>query len=332
MKSSKKRPAFTFPYRFAIIDLGTNSVRFDFYSVEKDLSIRRIHREKQMIRLGEKLFRERHLNTRAIHRAMAAFKHIAHMAQLFQVNHIRAVATSALRSTPEGKLLVRRIHKATGIKIKIISGLEEAHLIAAAVLKNEKLPSVPFALLDIGGGSAEISICQGKKILCSASFELGASRLHQLFLRGSPPRPSEAYPFPIASLRAHIATKLKVLKKRFPTCRTVLGSSGSIQSMRKLIKKSGENIDPFSRKSVSHLVDILSELTQVEILSIPGMEYKRADIILAGAILLDETMEQLGWNRVFYTAFALRDGILLDEIHAIQKRFALPLPLRMKKI
>src|SRR6478672_4923106 len=149
--------------RVAIIDLGTNSVRFDVQEFERGREAQILHREKLMIRLGQGVFITGRLDKNAIRRALHAFLRFRQIATDFRVEKIIAFGTSALRDARDSDKLLRQIKSQTGIDVRVITGEEEAKLIAEGVLAHEKPEKGTFALVDIGGGSTEISICRGRR-------------------------------------------------------------------------------------------------------------------------------------------------------------------------
>jgi exopolyphosphatase/guanosine-5'-triphosphate,3'-diphosphate pyrophosphatase len=173
--------------RFAVIDLGTNSVRFDVHQLGKKAKL--LHREKLMIRLGQEVFLKGKLNKDAIDRASQAFIHFAKVARKLQTDRMIAFGTSALRESKNGAAFVEHIRNVSGIELRVISGQEEARFIAAGILRNEKKLPPRFALIDIGGGSTEVSICKKNKAAASHSFPLGTARMQQVFLKKNPPAP-----------------------------------------------------------------------------------------------------------------------------------------------
>jgi len=307
--------------RVAIIDLGTNSVRFDVHHVGSQPKAKLLHREKLMVRLGQGVFTDGKLNADAIRRTLHAFISFQKTAADFRVDHMVAFGTSALREAADGTKLLTQIREKSGIDVRVISGLEEAKLIARGILKNEKTPKGRFGLIDIGGGSTEISICRGKKTTHSNSFSLGTARLQQVFLRSSPPKPlADSAEKPIPSLRSYIRAALltKMLAERWPKVDRLIGSSGTIRAIGKLLKK-GKASRTIERAELKKLVKLISGMTTTELLGLPGMEAKRVDMILAGAILLEECMNVTGAKRVTTTEFSLRDGILVEQLATFRK-------------
>lgn len=172
-----------------------------------------------------------------------------------------------------------------------------------------------FALVDIGGGSTEVSICRGREVTESESFPLGTARLQQVFLKSSPPMPPKGDLGAIEQLRRYIRGIIlpKIISEEWPRVPRLLGSSGTIRALARINKKSGggKTID---YKELKKLVKSMSTMTTTELLGIPGMEARRVDMILAGAILLEECMTALGAKKVFTSEYSLRDGILEEEI------------------
>lgn len=298
--------------KLAVIDLGTNSVRFDIHEIFSPTERKLIYREKQMVRLGDGAFRNRRLGHAPVLRTLRAFKRFSRVIQRFQVDRVMAFATSAMRDSSNAKSVIDQIKKLTAIEIKIISGKKEAEYTAKAIMKNEKKSFGTRCLIDIGGGSTEITICLKNSVIKSFSLPLGASRLQQLFLSPHGHRSANS----VMLLRQYIQS---VLKRNFaiakiPKIAQFMGSSGTIRSLRKILKKRGKKIEPFSQTDLNDLVETMIPLSRSELLRIPGMIEKRVDIILAGSILLQEIMKHFAAEEMYTTPYALRDGILESEL------------------
>jgi exopolyphosphatase/guanosine-5'-triphosphate,3'-diphosphate pyrophosphatase len=293
--------------RVAIIDLGTNSVRFDVHSLAESGSARLLHREKLMIRLGQGVFLRGKMDPSAIERTVEAMEHFRRIATGLRVRKVVAFGTSALREAADAAALVESVKKRTGIEIKVISGKEEAKFIAQGILANEKPPKGRYALVDIGGGSTEVSVARGRDVTKGDSFPLGTARLQQVFLKRSPPRE-----LAVRQLRDYIGNVLrqKLQAGRWPACETLLGSSGTVRALARLIDRKASH---YSVKELNELVAEMSRMTTTQLLEIPGMESKRVDMILSGAILLEEIARAFGAKKIVASEFSLRDGILEEE-------------------
>ncbi len=307
--------------RVAIIDLGTNSVRFDVHQIGPGGRIRQLHREKLMIRLGQGVFLNGKLDPTAIRRTLQAFSSFKRTATELQAEKIVSFGTSALREASDSERLLNQIRERTGIDVRVISGGEEAKLIAEGFLENQVNVKGRYALVDIGGGSAEINVCQGKNLLFSESFPLGTARLQQVFLKSSPPRlTGRGEISPIDQLRRYIKSIIlpKFIAESWPKVDRIYGSSGTIRAVSKILKKSGGG-RAIEFADLSSLISEMSGMTTTELLGVPGMESKRVDMILAGAILLEEIMIALKAKKTLPTDYSLRDGILREEVRLFQQ-------------
>ena len=296
--------------RFAVIDLGTNSVRFDVYQIMRGTRVQRLHREKVMVRLGQGVFLDGRLDRHAIRRTYLAFLRFKKIASTLHVQKFIAFGTSALRESQDSQTFIKFLAEKTGIDVRVITGLEEAHLIGRGVLENERLPKGQFAVVDIGGGSTEILVCRGRRILFAESFPLGTARLQQLFLKRSPPRPENVRQMS-EYVRGTLDARLKEAK--IGKVRHILGASGTIRALSNLVRKNG-----FGRSiEVKFLCSLNSDMklmSTTELLGIPGMESDRVDMLLAGSLLLEEVALALKAKEILPTGYSLRDGILAEQL------------------
>jgi exopolyphosphatase/guanosine-5'-triphosphate,3'-diphosphate pyrophosphatase len=317
--------------RIAIIDLGTNSVRFDIVQTQSSrksnirtrtgkpnkVRFQRLYREKLMIRLGQNLFSGGKLDPRAIHRTLEAFEEFKKTSRRMHVTEVLAFGTSALRDASDADDLLAEIQKKTGIEVKVISGEQEAQLIALGILANENPEHLKgtVALIDIGGGSTEISICKKAALLHGESFAVGAARIQQVYLKTSPPKASKKHgQLAVERALESVETTLKAsgfLKGNWKI-RRALGSSGTIRAVAKLLQANEIRL-----KELIELNRRLAEMDTTELLGLPGMEPKRVDMILAGSLILEAAMRVLRVEVVLPTEFSLRDGILAHELPAL---------------
>jgi len=317
--------------RLAIIDLGTNSVRFDIVEIHyaaREPHFRHLHREKMMVRLGEKVFLKGCLDVDAMRRCLHAFQDFARMNRQWKVDRVLAFGTSALREASDAERFLHQIRKTTGIDVRVLSGPEEARLIAKGILAKEALPPGRFALVDIGGGSTEISVCNGKRVLAAASFPLGTARLQQLYLRQQP-----AGPKAVLRLRKAIRKTLEhhIEAEAWPKVGWVLGSSGTIRMFAKMLKRqTGKRT--FSTEKLSKLIRRMTKMTGLQLAKMPGIEAKRGDMILSGGILLEEAMRALRCKKARATDYSLRDGILFEELEMLRREHKSLLPFHMEEV
>lgn len=301
----------------AVIDLGSNGCRCLITEIRSDRSRRNLFDEREPVKLGEGIFRSGELTDAGMSRAIAALKRFRSEAQKYNAMSIRAVATAAVREAGNKSEFTKRVQKEVGLRLDVISGSEEARLIALGVLDGvpERQESI---VIDIGGGSSEISVCRGTEVKASFSLQLGAIRLSEMFLRSDPPKEKE-----VKLLREHIEDVLsehvgdRVTQKK----RVLLGTAGTIGALEEALRNQGKGAPgAIERKDLGKLHDRLSKMDIAERKKV--VEEKRVDTIIAGSAILHGIMEYLGLDEVQVSKRGLRDGLMLDLI----SRIGMPLP------
>ena len=298
----------------AVIDLGTNSLRFDTCEVSGDGVMRTLRRELEPVRLGDGLFEEGILAEDAIRRTLQALEALTEQAIQDGVEKVIAVATSVLREARNAEIFLSRVRERFGFEVHPISGEEEALLIAQGVLNRERgLPS-RFAILDIGGGSTEIVVCANGSVLCSQSLPLGASRLEQQFFRGSTLGFQQEV---IAGARRHIDEVLteRISGEAFADCAHLVGAGGTIRNLVRMLKAKDAEIAQATRGRITQLIHDMEGKKPDQLLRIPRMRPDRLDLMLPGTILLEQIMGFLNADTVQATNFSLREGLLLAVLN-----------------
>src|SRR5687768_5913429 len=172
--------------RIAAIDCGTNSIHMIVVRIRPDLSFEVIDREKEMVRLGSGGLGGRALTPEAMAAALQAFSRFRRLAESHQVEEILAAATSAVREAENGGEFLAAVEHETGIKPRVISGTEEARLIHLAAVYGVDVAGASAVVVDIGGGSVEITHGAGNALRVAQSFKLGVIRLTERFVRTDP--------------------------------------------------------------------------------------------------------------------------------------------------
>jgi exopolyphosphatase / guanosine-5'-triphosphate,3'-diphosphate pyrophosphatase len=314
--------------RIGIIDLGTNSVRFDVHEVTPQKNSlpkhRRLYREKVMVRLGQDVFIKGRLCEDAVRRTIDTLDSFAQTARDLHVDHMVAFGTSALRDATDSAAFLAEVKAKTGVEMSVMSGEEEARLIAKGILEHSKdLPKTGcYGLIDIGGGSAEVSVIVNQRIIGSASFNLGVARIQQVFLKGSPPKKTKRAPDPIEEVRLYCKSLVSThaVAEGWPKPKFLLASSGTAMALARVISRSDTSNGQFVKKDLTRIVQEMSKKTVDQLLSMKGMDPKRVDLILAGGLLMEGFLSSLGSKEVRTTDFSLRDGILLQELERISKK------------
>src|SRR5882762_547202 len=172
--------------RIAAIDIGTNSIHMIVVQVRPDLSFEVIDREKEMVRLGAGGLDGRALTPEAMHAALQVLSKFRRLAESHKVDEVIAVATSATREAENGGEFLQTVTQQTGIRPRVISGTEEARLIHLAAVYGVSVPGEVAVVIDIGGGSVEVTRGTGAALEAGRSFKLGVIRLTERFIRTDP--------------------------------------------------------------------------------------------------------------------------------------------------
>src|SRR5436189_3411309 len=172
--------------RIAAIDIGTNSIHMIVVQIRPDFSFEVIDREKEMVRLGAGGLDGRALTPEAMHAALQVLSKFRRLAESHRVDDVVAVATSAVREAENGGEFLTTVTEQTGIRPRVISGTEEARLIHSAAVYGVRLPRDVAVVIDIGGGSVEVTRGAGAAIELGRSFKLGVIRLTERFVKSDP--------------------------------------------------------------------------------------------------------------------------------------------------
>src|SRR5262245_31683153 len=303
----------------AAIDLGTNSFHLLVARVEPDGHFDVLDREKEVVRLGSGASVMRMLTPEAIERGIEALGRFRRIADSFGAT-IEAVATSALREAVNRAEFLRRASDEVGIDVDIVSGVEEARLIHLGVIQFVPLLDERILVIDIGGGSTELVIGEGTEVLMARSLKLGAIRLTDRFFPDG-----EIGPHSVRDCRTYVRSFLApaIADVRALSPFTTVGSSGTILNLARIVAGQESDVAVVSNGesfSADGLQDAVATITERKHASdrddIAGLDEHRRDIIVAGAILLEEIVDLLAIDRIVVSEAALREGILVDRVAA----------------
>jgi exopolyphosphatase / guanosine-5'-triphosphate,3'-diphosphate pyrophosphatase len=312
--------------RVAAIDVGTNSIHMIVVEIRPDLSFEVIDREKEMVRLGAGGLDGRALTVEAMHAALQVLSKFRRLAESHQVDQIIAVATSATREAENGGEFLRAITHQTGIRPRVISGTEEARLIHQAAVYGVSVPGDVAVVIDIGGGSVEVTRGAGSAVDIGRSFKLGVIRLSERFVKTDPLDRRDERKL-VRYVDAEIGRHLdQIARAGFDR---VIGTSGTILSLGAVAmaadgRSQGGTLRNrrVSAKQVRRLRKELTPLDLEQRLRVPGLEPRRADLAVAGAILVDEILRRLGAQDITLCDLSLREGLVLDFIARHRKEIA----------
>jgi len=310
--------------RLAAIDIGTNSLHMIVVRIRADFSFEVIDREKEMVRLGAGGLDGRALTPEAMHAALQVMSKFKRLADSHGVDEIIAVATSATREAQNGSDFLKKITELTGIRARVISGTEEARLIHQAAAYGVGLPSDVIVVVDIGGGSVEITRGTGPTMEIGKSFKLGVIRLTERFVKSDPLSARDA-----RKLTRHVEDEAgkflgQIAKQGFDR---LVGTSGTIQSIGAVAigDRSSNAVLRNRRITAKQLRRARKQIVARDLqerLRVPGLEPRRADLAVAGSVLLDTIVRRLGANDLTLCDLSLREGLILEYIARHRKEIA----------
>jgi exopolyphosphatase/guanosine-5'-triphosphate,3'-diphosphate pyrophosphatase len=261
-----------------------------------------------------------------MHAALQVLSKFRRLAESHKVDEVIAVATSATREAENGGEFLQAVTQQTGIRPRVISGTEEARLIHLAAVYGVSVPGDVAVVIDIGGGSVEVTRGAGPAIELGRSFKLGVIRLTERFVKTDPLEPRDE-----RKLVRHIDTEIGKYLHQISRAgfERVIGTSGTILSLG-AVASAAEGLAPgaslrnrrFTAKQIRHVRKELVALDLEKRLRVPGLEPRRADLAVAGAILIDEILRRLGANGITLCDLSLREGLVLDYISRHRKEIA----------
>ena len=304
--------------RLAAIDIGTNSIHMIVVQVRADLSFEIIDREKDMVRLGAGGLDGRSITPTAMAAALQTLAKFKRLAESHKVDEIVAAATSATREADNGGDFIAEVARQTGIRIRVISGAEEARLIHLAAGYGVDIGASTGVVVDIGGGSVEVTLGSATQMTMGRSFKVGVIRLTERFVKSDPLSGRDE-----RRLTKHLAHEMgsyleQVAERGYDR---VIGTSGTILSLGALASsEDSASLEELrnrrvSAKSMHRLRKRLTSMTLEERLAFPGLDPRRADLSVAGSVLFDTILRKLGAEQFTLCDLALREGLVLDYIH-----------------
>jgi exopolyphosphatase/guanosine-5'-triphosphate,3'-diphosphate pyrophosphatase len=312
--------------RIAAIDIGTNSVHMIVVRVRPDLSFEVVDREKVMVRLGAGGLDGKALTTEAMTAALQALSKFKRLAESHRVDEILAAATSATREARNGGEFLARIERETGIRPRVITGAEEARLIHQAAVYGVDVGSARAVVIDVGGGSVEITLGNATAIQAARSFKIGVIRLTERFVQSDPLSGRDE-----RKLSKHILSEIgrhcdQITSIGFDR---VIGTSGTILSIGAVAATAARGAPPAElrnlrvpAKQIRKLRKEVVALGPEQRLTLPGLDPRRADLVVAGAVLLDTILRRLGAEELTLCDLALREGLVLDYIRRNRRQIA----------
>jgi exopolyphosphatase/guanosine-5'-triphosphate,3'-diphosphate pyrophosphatase len=294
---------------FAAIDIGSNSVRLKISRLQAG-RLKNIHEDREVTRLGEGVFSGGLLSPEAMTQTVRVLRRFNRAMQEYGADSVRVVATAAMRDARNSRTFLEWVRSTTGWTIEIVSGLEEARLIHLGIVSAGRLGARRVLLVDLGGGSCEVTLSHEGHLRDTVSLPLGAVRLTGEFLRHDPPRKSE-----LKRLSEFVAREMTRVQDRIKSARVgaVIATSGTAAALAGVAGHLAGKRRPVSyapREMIRRIAKQISRQSLEQRKKVPGIGPRRAEIICAGAVVFAELLERCHLAGFRYSALGLRDGIL----------------------
>src|SRR5437870_774109 len=323
--------------KLAAIDIGSNSIHLVIVRAVQGQHPEIIDREKEMVRLGAVTLREHQLPKETIERAITTLRRFKKMAEHNGADPIITTATSAVRESRNSDEFIDRVRKEVGLDVHLLPGVEEARLISLAVSEVTEFNNRRALIIDIGGGSTEFIITTGREPELLLSLRVGAVRLTEKFVTTDPISPVELNRL-VANIRSDLTRAIWEIKAA--SFDFVIGTSGTVLNMVDAVMldddgKAPETLSDFESFSQTVTLDHIARLnrklagmTLRERAQVRGIEEARADIIVAGGLLLECILSDLGAAEITSCDWSLREGVILDYLRRRRELQATPQTLR----
>jgi exopolyphosphatase / guanosine-5'-triphosphate,3'-diphosphate pyrophosphatase len=317
---------------FAAVDIGSNSCRLKIASVHLH-RLKTLHEDREVTRLGQSVFQTGVISPEAMAATIRALKRFHKAVQLHVVDKIRVVATSAMRDARNAAAFTEWVKATTGWNVEVISGLEEGRLIHLGVVTHEVGARGKCLLIDLGGGSCEVTMSDGGRLKTMVTMPLGAVRLQEEFLRTDPPAKED-----VARLKQFIDRELRRAEKKLGTPRVglVIATSGTAAALaeasghvrkgraakKTLAKKRLERVGAMTADTadVRKLADRLAKMNNAQREAVPGIGPRRSEIIVGGSLVYASLLERMGLKGFRYSPLGLRDGVLAQMLAEVDLR------------
>lgn len=308
--------------RVVAIDVGSNAIRYVAAEVSQAGTYLEIESERIAVRLGKDVFtRERRLTEATMRAGVAALVRIRRRIDDLGIAHYRAVATSAVRESRNGGEFVERIRRESGIHLETISGSEEARLVWLAVKSRLELGDDRWLMMDLGGGSVEVSVVDGGGILWSESHTLGSVRLLQAFEEDRVPGSGEDYQT-LLERYAHALKVPRAVAEWSPI--GTIATGGNIEALADLAEApvGDRGITELSMPKLREMTTMLANLTYEERVERLGLREDRADVIVPAAVVYERVAELANAQSILVPDVGVKEGLVLDLVDELRDEAA----------
>lgn len=295
------------------IDIGSNAMRLLIGTLSRSSELTSLDNFREPVRLGHDVFSSGFISEETSRRAVSALKRFKEIIKDKKVSLFRAVATSAVREARNREAFVHRVIEEAEIHLDVIEGEEEARLVHLAVSHAVDLSKGFGLLIDIGGGSIEISLTSDGDVVFSDSIKMGTVRLLQLL--GEKKRSPKSFARLVEKYAESIRKRLDVElgKQRVDLC---VGTGGNLEALADLCSEKAKEskVSCIEITKLHKLIKELQDLSPGERMDKFGLRADRADVILPAAVVLREIVKQAGISEIRVPSVGLKDGVIIELI------------------
>jgi len=304
--------------KLGVLDIGSNSIHVVIAEVTGETQFEIVGRGKDMTRLGDETLKSGWLPKRKMDEGVAVVQRFLQLARNRGVQKILAFATAAIREASNGGEFVDRVLRQTGLKVRTITGEEEARLIYLAVRHFSDLSKRRALIVDIGGGSVEFIVGSNPVMLAGRSLKLGSARLRDLFITDQPVPKGDH-----ERIHRHLeeTTEPALAEMRAAGFEQVIATSGTAINLGSIIheRRTGQPLaNPlgfsFTVDELKEVHKLLARSTRRELDQVPGLDPERRDLLLTGACLLLHVLKEVRRQEVTLCDKAIREGVILDYL------------------
>ena len=287
---------------YAAIDIGSNAVRLLIKSIDREAvqekKIKKVMMLRVPLRLGFDVFSIGELSEKKVDKLRRLMKAFRQLMKIYDVDDYRACATSAMRDARNGRMIIKKIEKDTGIRIEIIDGQEEARMIYNIECMEDRQGN--YMYVDVGGGSTEINLLTNGELVWSVSYNIGTVRMLSNAVKEGTWQQMEEELMKVTEGVAAI---------------NIIGSGGNINKLFRLADKKDKKLQRLPVSSLQTVYDVLKPLTPEERVEAFSLKQDRADVIVPAAEIFLKIAEVVHAEYIYVPVIGLSDGII-DNLYA----------------
>ena len=289
---------------YAAIDIGSNAVRLLIKSIDREAVQEKKFKKVMMLRvplrLGFDVFSIGELSEKKVDKLRRLMKAFRQLMKIYDVDDYRACATSAMRDARNGRMIIKKIEKDTGIRIEIIDGQEEARMIYNNHIECMEDRHGNYMYVDVGGGSTEINLLTNGELVWSVSYNIGTVRMLSNAVKEGTWQQMEEELMKVTEGVAAI---------------NIIGSGGNINKLFRLADKKDKKLQRLPVSSLQTVYDVLKPLTPEERVEAFSLKQDRADVIVPAAEIFLKIAEVVHAEYIYVPVIGLSDGII-DNLYA----------------